>query len=322
MAFPPHSTHRLQPLDVSLFNPLASFYSQNLDAWLRKSHGICSMNKRHFWGLFQPAFESAFTKKNVMSGWRKTGLYPLNVEVVLSQLRSPDSRPSSSSTSGASAFSSSSWKRASKHYRSTYGPPQTRDEKKQLNTIHHLFAKAQHQELEIELLKERLQLQEKQNKRSLTLFNELRASDDNKAIFFSPKKVQEARDLHAQREFEKEQEAERKQSEKLTREQTKALKALQQAEKRLQVQQQREQRQQEQAKMRLKREEEKRRKQAEKQLQTESKLAKQQPNHSQSKSVRFESIMIADTDGQDDSIPTPVSTRSRAKRRLPQRYRI
>jgi len=29
--FPPHSTHRLQPLDVSLFAPLATFYSQELN---------------------------------------------------------------------------------------------------------------------------------------------------------------------------------------------------------------------------------------------------------------------------------------------------
>ncbi len=29
--YPPHSTHRLQPLDVSLFNPLANYYSQNLN---------------------------------------------------------------------------------------------------------------------------------------------------------------------------------------------------------------------------------------------------------------------------------------------------
>jgi hypothetical protein len=35
--FPPHSTHRLQPLDVSLFRPLASYYSQSLDAHSRLS---------------------------------------------------------------------------------------------------------------------------------------------------------------------------------------------------------------------------------------------------------------------------------------------
>ena len=88
------------------------------------------MSKRHFWSLFKPAFDSAFTEKNIKSGWKKTGLYPLDVEVVLSQVRSSDSRSSSSSTSGALAFSTLSWKRASKHYKSTYGLPQTLDQKK------------------------------------------------------------------------------------------------------------------------------------------------------------------------------------------------
>ena len=30
-AYPPHTTHRLQPLDVSVFAPLAAYYSQELD---------------------------------------------------------------------------------------------------------------------------------------------------------------------------------------------------------------------------------------------------------------------------------------------------
>jgi hypothetical protein len=85
MAYPPHSTHRLQPLDVSMFNPLANFYSQNLDNWMLKSQGICSMSKRHFWSLFKPAFDAAFSEKNIKSAWKKTGLKPLNPEVVLSQ---------------------------------------------------------------------------------------------------------------------------------------------------------------------------------------------------------------------------------------------
>ena len=32
--YPPHSTHRLQPLDVSLFSPLATFYGQQLDRFI------------------------------------------------------------------------------------------------------------------------------------------------------------------------------------------------------------------------------------------------------------------------------------------------
>ena len=43
--YPPHSTHRLQPLDVSLFNPLANYYSQNLNAWIFNSQGFPEFRK-------------------------------------------------------------------------------------------------------------------------------------------------------------------------------------------------------------------------------------------------------------------------------------
>jgi hypothetical protein len=45
---PPHSTHRLQPLDVSLFSPLSTYYSQEIDNLLVKGLGLISMTKRHF----------------------------------------------------------------------------------------------------------------------------------------------------------------------------------------------------------------------------------------------------------------------------------
>jgi hypothetical protein len=35
--YPPHSTHRLQPLDVSLFSPLATFYGQELDGYIHET---------------------------------------------------------------------------------------------------------------------------------------------------------------------------------------------------------------------------------------------------------------------------------------------
>ena len=48
----PHSTYRLQPLDVSVFSPLATFYSQALNQFLRESQGISSLLKRDFFRLF------------------------------------------------------------------------------------------------------------------------------------------------------------------------------------------------------------------------------------------------------------------------------
>ena len=34
---PPHSTHRLQPLDVSIFSPFATAYSNEIDKFIQSS---------------------------------------------------------------------------------------------------------------------------------------------------------------------------------------------------------------------------------------------------------------------------------------------
>jgi hypothetical protein len=81
--FPPHSTHRLQPLDVSLFGPLATYYSQSLDAHSRLSQGLASVTKRDFFKNFYLAFDSVFTEANIRSGWIKTGIEPFNPNQVL-----------------------------------------------------------------------------------------------------------------------------------------------------------------------------------------------------------------------------------------------
>lgn len=321
MAYPPHSTHRLQPLDVSLFNPLANYYSQNLDNWLRTSHGICSMSKRHFWGLFKPAFDAAFSADNIASGWRKTGLYPLDPEVILSQVRVSEPRPTSSAASSCSAFSSSSWKRADRHYKATYGPALTRAERKIHKTLDHLCAKTQHQDLQIELLQARLELQEKHSKRQQTLFGELRSQADTKAIFFSPGKVQVARDLLAKRERDKEEEEDRKRRAKIAREEKKLQKQLEQVRRReeraiakLERARRLEENRQAKEAIRLQ-------KQATKQLLSESELARIPQRRPPIKSARFKPyarpVLIAER----VEAPRPGPSSSRSQRRLPQRYR-
>ena len=86
--FPPHSTHRLQPLDIGLFSPLATYYSQAIDRLLAESQGLVRLTKRDFWSLFYEAWQKAFHAQNVRSAWEAAGLYPLNPKkVILSVLR-------------------------------------------------------------------------------------------------------------------------------------------------------------------------------------------------------------------------------------------
>ena len=44
-----HSNSSFLTLDVSLFNPLSNFYSQNLDSWMETSGGIVNISKRYFY---------------------------------------------------------------------------------------------------------------------------------------------------------------------------------------------------------------------------------------------------------------------------------
>jgi hypothetical protein len=91
--FPPHSTHRLQPLDIGMFSPLATYYSQALDRLLSESQGLVRLTKRDFWPLFYEAWEKAFHAKNVRSAWEAAGLYPLNPKRVISTIVRQETPP-------------------------------------------------------------------------------------------------------------------------------------------------------------------------------------------------------------------------------------
>lgn len=87
LIFPPHSTHRLQPLDLSVFLPLATQYTNQLNKLHFGGVGSVFMTKRMFWPMFKVAFEDSFTVDNIMSGWRKAGLYPFDPSVVIRLVR-------------------------------------------------------------------------------------------------------------------------------------------------------------------------------------------------------------------------------------------
>jgi DDE superfamily endonuclease len=96
VVLPPHSTHRLQPLDVGIFSPLANAYSNELDRLIQSSHGFTRMTKRNFWRLFSTAWTSAFTIQNIMSAFAAPGLVPLNPSKVLDDLKKKTPSPASS----------------------------------------------------------------------------------------------------------------------------------------------------------------------------------------------------------------------------------
>jgi hypothetical protein len=82
LCFPAHSTHLLQPLDVGIFGPLGTYYSQEVDEWAR-THPYQSVLKGDFFPMCQQARRKAFSKKNILSAYAEAGIHPFRRRKVL-----------------------------------------------------------------------------------------------------------------------------------------------------------------------------------------------------------------------------------------------
>jgi hypothetical protein len=92
LILPPHTTHRLQPLDVGLFQPLSTAYSVALNRVIYESQSFTSMTKRLFWMVFKEAWEAAFTVENIKKAWAKAGVYPVDSSKTLDMI-APKAKP-------------------------------------------------------------------------------------------------------------------------------------------------------------------------------------------------------------------------------------
>ena len=84
ICLPPHSTHRMQPLDVTLMKPLSSKLAREYQLWLRANPGQ-SLTIYHIAELFNKAYLAACVPETLIKGFEKTGLYPLNPDVFAGQ---------------------------------------------------------------------------------------------------------------------------------------------------------------------------------------------------------------------------------------------
>ncbi len=101
LCMPSHSSHILQPLDVACFGPLKTAYSRLIQNLARS--GRFHVDKTDFLANYQQARPVIHSEKNILSGFRATGLIPFDPERVLSSLTitktpsppPPENQPSS-----------------------------------------------------------------------------------------------------------------------------------------------------------------------------------------------------------------------------------
>lgn len=77
MSFPPHTSHRLQPLDVGVFGPFKAKLKIAFNNWHTSNPGK-TINIYNIPKLVKLAYFESFTAKNITSGFEKPGIWPFN----------------------------------------------------------------------------------------------------------------------------------------------------------------------------------------------------------------------------------------------------
>ena len=80
LTFPPHCSHRLQPLDISVYGPFKRYYNCGCNDWLLNHPGR-PMSIYDVAGVSAQAYYKAFTPENIVSGFKKSGIFPFNRNV-------------------------------------------------------------------------------------------------------------------------------------------------------------------------------------------------------------------------------------------------
>lgn len=84
LTFPPHCSDRMQPLDVSVYGPLKTFYKSKCDNWMKGNAGK-EVQIQHIPKVIDECLDLAVTSSNIKAGFRATGIWPYNPAVFKKQ---------------------------------------------------------------------------------------------------------------------------------------------------------------------------------------------------------------------------------------------
>ena len=80
LCLPPHTTHKIQPLDRILFKPLQTYYDQAAERWLRTHVGRV-ITPYQLCGLFNEAYCKSATMSTAINGFARCGIWPCSRDV-------------------------------------------------------------------------------------------------------------------------------------------------------------------------------------------------------------------------------------------------
>ncbi|KAH5621133.1 hypothetical protein HBI60_254160 [Parastagonospora nodorum] len=204
---PPHSTHTLQPLDVVMFKPLSSAYS----AQLTHTEEV---------GLFpvvRTSWTSSFTKKMILASFEATGIWPKDRDVILKRYEETtpdgDKDPSTFPT-----LNPTDWRQLRAFVMATVKGGMKQEGNTLTQTLYRLQVENELLHMENKDLRSSLNTKKKLQGKHHVLSFQQRQEYHGGAIFWSPRKVREARAREKVKEQDKMEEKLQKARKKESRE--------------------------------------------------------------------------------------------------------
>ncbi|CAG7820157.1 unnamed protein product, partial [Allacma fusca] len=74
LTLPPHTTHKMQPMDISFFKLLRKRYGQALEDWLAKNTGL-KPRTDNIRCIIKTAYQNSCKESTMINGFRKTGIW-------------------------------------------------------------------------------------------------------------------------------------------------------------------------------------------------------------------------------------------------------
>jgi hypothetical protein len=218
MILPLHTTHRLQPLDVGLFQPLGTNYSLELEKLIADGESRVSMSKSFFWRMFKAAWDKSFTEQNIQHAFAKPGIWPIVPDQILSKIAIPVVKSPSKLVQESKSPKSP---KAIRHFHLDWKKdPTTQKVEVLFHVTESLAAKVSVLEHVNKGLRNAIELQKKKGRKGKRL--NLCGEESKGVEAYSPNKVVAAREYHKKKETEEAEEAKAKEARKIQR----AAKAL------------------------------------------------------------------------------------------------
>ena len=211
--FPPHATHSLQPLDVVLYKPLSTGYSDAISDFLHRSQGLLQVQKSDFIRLFWQAYTQTFTTNNILSSFRSTGIHPPDPEVVLKRFKISTPRPGIDPELGQHG-DGDTWRELSHLFDAAVSDKSTVAARRLNLALHSLQIRNELLRRENDELRDEISTKKRPKKHKKVLDLQQHQEYESTAMVWSPRSIREARARERVRQQQEESDKRKKQRDK------------------------------------------------------------------------------------------------------------